>query len=81
MTAQGDFQETAKTALEISARIRRDLSEIRTALMGRDEAKALTLMRKFFKLPDEDVMSDESEHYDNRKQPTRESPKGRRFVS
>jgi len=80
----GDFANTATTALEITQRIRRDLDNVRTALVGRDETMALHLMREFFNLSCDDAtaVSQKSEH-DNRKQARGESisPDNRAFAS
>jgi hypothetical protein len=66
------FANAARTALEIGQRMKRDLDEVRKALVGHDDAKAVRLMRKFLKVqPDASANADESEHAKQKPKPTR----------
>lgn len=78
------FVKHANAALEITDRMNRDLDGIKTALVGRDDAKALHLMRKFFRVPtDVNADAETSENYEKHKpEPTSgQSSTGQRRAS
>jgi hypothetical protein len=81
MSAPASFVETAKVAMEISLRIRRDLGDIRNALVKHDRATAVVLMYEFFNVHPDFAIESEQNH--DQKKPTENvrSAEAQRLVS